>query len=838
MTIETYHKHLWQDRFIDDTELEHQLAQLPDILADDLHKHLDTIILTDACATLIRRIENGELKHLEDALVRVCHNPAVAQQLIRGICEFMRRENIMKRLKSDLGSYHPFDLTRPDYAETTYEAWKPLGVQVHIVPGNALNVGVLSMLEGLIAGNINILKNTARNGNFAQLFMKALIDSDETGVLKHFIYLLEISSSQNDIIRQLIHQSDVVTVWGGEEAVKSIREMCPPGVRVVDWGHKISFAYFAENMLENPAAIDALAQDICRRNQQACTSPQCVLVETTDMDQLDLFGETLARSLQKVSPAFPQQETSIHEKAEITTITHLQKVEAAMGNGKVIEAPDFSYRILIDYRSGLQPSPLFRTIWVKPVERRKIISVLRPFNLYLQTCGLATDNIKDTYEITEALLKAGLQRITQVGHQHDSYVGEPHDAVYALQRYTKRVAARYDSQLMKGIPSFAYLHPEAGKRDLSIYPVTDKTARQNEVNPNAKMFLKSGGSSGQTKVAGYSWEDWDEQVAIMCESYMIAGITPDNRCANLYSAGNLYGGFVASQKALEKLNAATLSISSNLDTRTIAETIVSMKADVVLGMPSFLRKLFREEADILKPYKGFKKLVYGGELMTEEQKQWFRNEFGFEEILSPAYASNDALMNGYACRYCGNGEFHVPTKVIDVEILKMDSDQPVEGSETGRILITKKSIKDPELHRYDIGDLGQWISEPCACGHQTPKFRLMGRHGDLVRCGAKFVNYREICNLILKNTGYTDDIQMVIRSSAENADEVVIRLLDNMSGQEQAVIDLLLSGIKDLAYAVKTHNASLYIETTPIDGFEIAKASGKVRPIVDLRTHL
>lgn len=829
------YKHLWQDQLLNDDQIESKINELSQVLSIDLHEKLDTIILTDACTALTKKIEQGELPHLEEALVKVCQHRSIAQQLISGICEYMRRENIMKRLKSDLGSYNPFDLHRTDFSQPIYEAWKPLGVQIHIVPGNALNVGVLSMFEGLMAGNINILKNTARNGNFAPLFMKALVDCDPTGVLKKFVYLFEISSKQENLIEKLIHQADIVTVWGGEEAVKSIRNMCPPGVRVVDWGHKISFGYFCENQKEDRASIDAFAEDICRRNQQACTSPQCVLVETEDPNELIAFAERLNESLLRISPTFPLQESSAHEKAEITTIAHLQKLEAAMGNGYVIESPDHTFRILVDFRSGLQPSPLFRTIWVKPIQRKNIIPILRPFNLYLQTCGLAAQNKKDIYEVTEELLKAGLQRITPVGQQHSSYVGEPHDAVYALQRYTKRVSVRMSEEKMEGVPSFSYLSPDNGKRDLSIYPITDKATRNEEINPYAKLYLKSGGSSGQTKVAGYSWEDWDLQVGMMCESYVIAGIQPSDRCAILYSAGNLYGGFISNQKALEMLNATTLSISSNLDTKTIAETIVQLQATVVMGMPSFLRKLFREEYDILKPYKGFKKLVYGGELMTEEQKTWFTNEFGFESILSPAYASNDALMNGYACKHCGNGEFHVPTKVIDIEILQLDSNEPVEGDQVGRILITKKSIKDPVLHRYEIGDLGKWIMTPCPCGHTTPKFKLMGRHGDLVRCGAKFINYREICQFILKNTSYTDDIQMVIENSTSGADLITLRLLESVKGQEQAIIDILRNNMKDLKMSLDAHHVTLEIQALPIESFDIAKASGKVRPIIDKR---
>jgi phenylacetate-coenzyme A ligase PaaK-like adenylate-forming protein len=831
-------KHLWQSTMISDEQLMERLPELSSTLANDLQYRLKTITLTDACTRMINQIKSNQVPELKQLLLEVGQTESQAENILLGICHFMHKDNIMARLHADLGSYHPFDFDRTDYDEPVFEAWKPLGVQVHVVPGNAVNVPVLSILEGLMAGNINILKNTARNGLFAQRFMQALIACDDTGILQHFVYMFELSSSQQDIMQQIINQADVVCVWGGEEAVKSITAMTPPGIRVVDWGHKISFAYVAASMINNQEALERLAADICRRNQQACTSPQCVLVESTDTSVLDRFSVALSSALQKVNDQFPKLKPSIQEQAEISTIKQLHITEVAQGMGSIITAADHSYNVLVDYRMGLQPSPLFRTIWVKPIQREAIISTLRPFNLYLQTCGLATDNLTDAYELTELLIRAGVHRVTEIGKQHEAYIGEPHDGVYALQRYTKKVAVRYDPTIVSAVPNFIYLQEEAHVRNLKAFPITDKNNRQDEVNPAAKMYLKSGGSSGVTKIAGYSWQDWDEQIRVMGESYYIGGVRPKDKCAILFSAGNMYGGFIATQKALEHINATSITISSNLDTPTIADTILTTQPNVIMGMPSFLRKLFREEYHTLKQYKGFEKLMYGGELMTPEQQEWFKNEFGFQEISSPVYASNDALINGYACKHCSNGAFHVPTKVMDMEIVKMESTEPVEGEEVGRILITKKSIKDPELIRYDIGDLGRWITSPCACGHKTPKFQLMGRYGDLVRCGAKFINYREIAKHIITHYQYTDDIQMVIHTDAAAADVIEIKLLETIKGKETEITQSVLAAITDLRYAVEAKNAVFKIVTCPIADFEIAKASGKVRPIVDLRVSL
>ncbi len=830
--------HLYQSKKITDAELIEKIEQLPQHITNALKHDLKIAVFLAACQKLTESIESGQEPELFAALEEIGHTQEQSEGIIKSICNFIHKDNLLQRIKADFGSYHPFDFNRNSYDYPIFEAWKPLGVQVHIVPGNAVSVSVLSVLEGLMAGNINIVKNTSRNGRFAVEFMQRLIEFDATGILKHFIYIFELSSSETELIQKVISQADVVCVWGGEEAVKSIKEMVPSGVRIVVWGHKISFAYVSESMLEDDETWERVAEDICRRNQQACTSPQCVLVETTAHEELDRLGLKLANALGKVSSQFPYLEPHTQEQAEITTVKHLHRAEISQKHGSIIESPDYKYSVLVDYRPGLQPSPLFRTVWLKPIERNEIIETLRPFNIYLQTCGLAVGNLQEAHAIAESLVKAGIERVTKAGEQHNSYVGEPHDGVYALQRYTKRVGIRFDESIVKNLPNFIYLEEPLDTRPgKKKSPIMTKETRLEEENKEAKIYLKSGGSTGVAKINGYSWQDWDEQTKVMAECYFIGGLSPNDRCAILYSAGNMYGGFISTQKALEHINAISITLSSNMDTQAIAESIILTNTNVIVGMPSFLRKLFREEYDTLKKYKGFEKLFYGGELMTSEQQKWFKDEFGFKIIHSPVYASNDAMMNGYACEHCTNGEFHIPTKAINLEIVKMESDEPVDEGEVGRVIITKKSIKDPVLRRYEIGDLAKWISEPCSCGHKTPKFKLMGRHGDLVRCGAKFINYREICQYIIKEFNYTDDIQMVISTTDTEADHIKIRLLDSAAGKEEKIKKGLLDYIRDLKYSVENKHATLEIETTDISGFEIAVTSGKVRPIIDTRVN-
>jgi len=77
----------------------------------------------------------------------------------------------------------------------------------------------------------------------------------------------------------MLSLADVISAWGNEESLKSIKELAPTNARIVEWGHKISFSYITQTMSENEEMFSALAKEICINNQLACSSPQCVYLE-------------------------------------------------------------------------------------------------------------------------------------------------------------------------------------------------------------------------------------------------------------------------------------------------------------------------------------------------------------------------------------------------------------------------------------------------------------------------------------------------------------------------------------------------------------------------------
>ena len=120
------------------------------------------------------------------------------------------------------------------------------------------------------------------------------------------------------------------------------------------------------------------------------------------------------------------------------------KMESIIGQQKLVESVMKDFSIMIDYKPSLKASPLYRNLWIMPIKREEIISILRIHKGHLQTVGLACGE-DDYIELSDLFYTVGVNRVTSCGRMSQTYVGEPHDGKPSLLQYTRRVS-RYISQ--------------------------------------------------------------------------------------------------------------------------------------------------------------------------------------------------------------------------------------------------------------------------------------------------------------------------------------------------------------------------------------------------------
>ncbi|NDK24844.1 AMP-binding protein [Streptomyces sp. TR1341] len=812
------------------------MAGLPETAARVLERPLPADVVLGACAAVGADLADpGSALHTRLA----AHLPAAeAGSTLAELAGALTRQALERKLRRELGGLRPERLTRPDGRETVFESWAPVGLLVHIAPGNAAAVAPLSVVEGLLAGNVNVLKTSGSDTALALDLLAALAAADPSGLIAERVIALRFPSARRDWLETLCGQADAIAVWGGEEAEGAVRELAPPGCRVVAWGHRISFAYLTRAAAAEDGLLDALAEDVCRVEQQACSSPQVVYLDTDDTEEVFAFAGRFAERLAKVSGARPAPRPGPAELAEITTVQQLARLEQHLGLTRVFTADDGSWRVLAGTRSALAASPLHRSVWVKPLPRHRITGTLRPMRRYLQTAAVGGGRA-DVAALSRALFAAGVTRVTPVGSMLEGYEGEPHDGVYALQRYSRRVSVRaadaefgpvaclddlVSAPVLPPVPDAPLLGKEGVQRALA-----ELDAR------HAHLYFRSGGSTGAPALSVFTVDDYDNQMRAAADGLLAAGFDPArDRAANLFYCGGMYGSFISFFSILERLNATQLPMAAGPDHATVAEALVAHRADTVFGMPSYLWQLFHAEADRLRAYGGIRTVFYGGEHFTGEQRRVLMEEFGVEVIRSAAYGSTDLGPLGYQCASSDGSVHHVLTDLHTLEILDPEADRPVVPGEPGRLVFTTRARAGQRLERYEIGDLGRAVEGPCACGSHVPRLELLGRYGDVVRVGTYFLNYRRVVAAAQERLAYHGEVQLVVRSGA-GREELTIRLDEQYADDPGAAHRALAAEVAELASAEAEGLLALTVETVPREAFERTATSGKLRTVIDLR---
>ena len=224
-----------------------------------------------ALDALGRHIENGQFDAQLAALGLSRRTDAV-----RTATAMLRRENLEYRLHMELGMHlgSEYPLTPPNGSARRICRAVPLGTVLHIAAGNADGLPVLSLAEGLLTGNINLLKLPQADGGLSVEAVRCMLEIEPE--LADYIYIFDTPSSDVVTLQRLAALCDGIITWGGDAAIEAVRRFAPVGAKLIEWGHRLSFAYisgYEDEQLE----LRALAEHIIQTKQLLCSSCQTIL---------------------------------------------------------------------------------------------------------------------------------------------------------------------------------------------------------------------------------------------------------------------------------------------------------------------------------------------------------------------------------------------------------------------------------------------------------------------------------------------------------------------------------------------------------------------------------
>ena len=147
-----------------------------------------------------------------------------ADRYLSQIRPLITREALEYKIQAELGSDAvPCCTAPPDGLPALTVHPAPLGVLLHIAAGNVDGLPAYSVVEGLLTGNINILKLPQADKGLSVEILRQLIQ--EEPALTDYIYVFDTPSEDADALLRMAQLSDGIVVWGGDAAVSAVRKL-------------------------------------------------------------------------------------------------------------------------------------------------------------------------------------------------------------------------------------------------------------------------------------------------------------------------------------------------------------------------------------------------------------------------------------------------------------------------------------------------------------------------------------------------------------------------------------------------------------------------------------
>ncbi len=835
-------------------------------------------------------------KALEEVPDRIGFSKEMVEAGIETMVDLLRKENLITRLNCDLGNINYLDDWTLDKNFKGYIKAKPLGVVAHVSAGNVFVGGVDSLIQGIITKNINIMKMSSVDPIFPVLFAESLKSIDTKGIVSKSLALLTWKGGDDDIESVLKQKCNGIVVYGGRDTILSYRKGQGLHTKLIEYGPKYSFVIVDKEELEKRGlekVSKLIARDATMWEQSACSSPHVVYVN--DKDTAYKLLDSIAEELEYWSKIYPNGKIEDDRATEITKFRELTKVEKAMGIADYRFSPELKWSVILQENPYFQTSCLSRTLIIKPAKDiDEIIKVVKEMGEYIQSVAIVASD-EDSKIIATDLADIGADRFVEPGRMAVRKHGTPHDGTRGVAELVRWVSLARDSveastfdsnwnaynpetdyfdfmpdnyrekvtfSRLKYIVEYCREHSSIlaeryrglkleSFEDFLNFPLMTGEDYKKYLPPYGKGLLtsdvksgyvfSSGGTTGKPKLVYRTMEEQHYNAMKLGKGLALSVLQKGDVVANLLFAGNLWASFVSFNQALEHTGCQILPISGNQPIENIISYLSIFRANAIITIPSVLLSI----AEYVEKHKidniKIKKAITGGEHLFQGAKDYLSKILGVEEFYSTGYTTNDTGAIAYQCKECTGSIHHIHEDLHYVEILDIETGQPVKPGVIGKIVVTNLNRKLMPTIRYDVGDLGRWIDKECSCGRKTRLMELLGRSDEVLIIGGGNVQPETIAEAVHEVEELSEYFQMIARLE-RHKDQLVVKVerKSDSDAIDKKIADLLIEKIyeksKELKILVNSGlSAPVKVQILPPGGIERNPKTGKIRLTIDER---
>ena len=313
-----------------------------------------------------------------------------------------------------------------------------------------------------------------------------------------------------------------------------------------------------------------------------------------------------------------------------------------------------------------------------------------------------------------------------------------------LQRHVRYCYERSDFYRARFDGLGLHIEDIRGVADLSKLPFTTKTdlAEHGDallcVEPRHIVDIcQTSGTTGTPIALPQTEQDLQRLAHNEHSCFTAAGLTADDRVIIACAMGRCFMAGLAYFEGLRRMGATAIRIGAGRPA-ILAEAIRVHKPSAIVGVPSNLLQTGKllQSRGIEPAQLGVSRLIGIGEPVREADLSLSAlgrrlRDLWQAQVLG-TYASTEMATSFAECDG-GSGGGHVLADLIVVEIVD-EAGNPVAPGQPGEVVATPLQVTGMPLLRLKTGDMATLLTEPCACGRNTPRIGpVLGRKAQMLK---------------------------------------------------------------------------------------------------------
>lgn len=246
-----------------------------------------------------------------------------------------------------------------------------------LLAGNVFSACVQPLCVGLLARVPILVKASSADDAMPRLFAEALAEVDPE--LAGACLVVSLPRGTPTLEATILHRAGVVSVYGNDETLASLRARLPASTAFVGHGHGLGLGFVARGA-DLGAAARALALDVAAYDQRGCLSPHAIGV---DGDAAG-FARALAEALAAQAKALP--------RGALPTAVGAAQVQwrgVAAARGTLHEGDGWA--VSDEGRAAPRLSPGWRNVMVFEASARTFAERCGALGAHLKAVGVAGD---------------------------------------------------------------------------------------------------------------------------------------------------------------------------------------------------------------------------------------------------------------------------------------------------------------------------------------------------------------------------------------------------------------------------------------------------------------